>query len=311
MGGLVFYLSFFIYPCAMNRDEARFPTLPSQHPAGFKRFFPRTPPGIAHLAIGGIGFRELMPPCTVERPRGTGDFLIMLFHDPAFADLRPNATFHEGPDTLMVWPPGAGQYYGNPAREFSHSWIHCEGARVKKILRDCAFPARCPFRLQNSSRFLKALLDIHSELVTFVSPDFTICGNILENALREIARQKRGETSGSRIPENLLSVHRLIASAPSRPIDLAELARVAGMSPPHFCARFKKSFGLSPVESLIQHRMIRAAHLLADHNLSVAEIAEKVGYTDPFHFSKMFKKQFGISPRSARNAKPDSNRARP
>ena len=81
---------------------------------------------------------------------------------------------------------------------------------------------------------------------------------------------------------------------------LQDLARTAGMSPSYFCTQFKKWFGLSPIDYLIQYRMLHAAHLLADNNLMVSEIALRVGYNDPFLFSKMFKKHFGQSPRAMR-----------
>ncbi len=47
--------------------------------------------------------------------------------------------------------------------------------------------------------------------------------------------------------------------------------------------------------------MRHAAHLLANRNLTISEIALQVGYDDLFHFSKTFKKHFGASPRSYRD----------
>lgn len=42
--------------------------------------------------------------------------------------------------------------------------------------------------------------------------------------------------------------------------------------------------------------MQTARKLLADTELSVREVAEKVGYTDPFYFSKAFKSAAGVNP---------------
>jgi len=47
--------------------------------------------------------------------------------------------------------------------------------------------------------------------------------------------------------------------------------------------------------------LLHAAHLLADRNLTISEIATRVGYNDPFFFSWMFKKHFGQSPREMRS----------
>ncbi len=44
-----------------------------------------------------------------------------------------------------------------------------------------------------------------------------------------------------------------------------------------------------------------AVKLLANNSLSVAQVAENVGYTDTFTFSKAFKRHFGKSPSDYRN----------
>ena len=46
-----------------------------------------------------------------------------------------------------------------------------------------------------------------------------------------------------------------------------------------------------------RQRMAHARHLLRDVGLTVADVAQRVGYDDLYHFSKLFKKHCGISPR--------------
>lgn len=268
--------------------------------SGFKRFFTPLPLDSPDLNIRGIGLREIMPPGFVERPRGTRDYFFALFHEAAAAGTSLSPPQLSSPDTLIIWPPGRGQYYGNPTRRFSHSWIHCEGRRIRRILQRARLPLLQPIAVADSPRFQQSLLDIHSELVTYIHPNPNIIGNLLENCLLHLARTGAGENAPTRIPENLLAVRRLIGSAPTAPITLAELAAMAGMSVPHFSAVFRKTFGLPPMECLIQHRLHHAAHLLDNRNLTISEIAVEVGYGDLFHFSKMFKKHFGLSPRDMR-----------
>jgi len=279
----------------MQQHDSLLPTA-----TGFKRFFSPRPLDSKELSIRGIGIRELMPASMIERPHGTGDYLFMLFHDPAVAGTRPALEAPNGPDMMMVWPPGKPQYYGNRERRFTHTWIHCEGHRVRRILRETRLPLLTPFPVPDPSRFQQCLIDIHSELVSYAPPDEVIIGNLLENSLHELCRSNGGAGKTVRIPENLLAVHRLISSSPAQPITLEKMARMAGTSVPYFCAQFKKTFGLSPVQYLIQHRMHHAAHLLNNRNLTISEIAAKAGYEDLFHFSRMFKKHFGLSPRTMR-----------
>lgn len=268
--------------------------------SGFKRFF--SPPLVdsPELTIRGIGVREIMPPGILERPHGTRDYLFMLFHEKVAVGGAPRPAAPGFPDIFMVWPPGKPQYYGHPTGRFTHSWIHCDGRRIRNILRHTKLPVLKPFAAADSSRFQQGLLDIHSELVSYTRPDPLIIGNLLENCLLHLARTQDGRAAAARVPENLLAVRRFIGAAPAAPVTLPEMAAMAGMSVPHFSAVFRKTFGLPPMECLIQHRMHHAARLLDNRDLTISEIAAEAGYDDIFHFSKMFKKHFGASPRDLR-----------
>ncbi len=267
--------------------------------SGFKRLF--SPPFASpDLTIRGIGVREVMPPGLIERPQGRRDYLMMLFHQPVAAGTSPNPPLQDFPDTFMIWPPGKPQYYGHPTERFTHSWIHCDGRRVRTILRRTRLPVLKPFAVADPSRFQQTMLEIHTELVSYVRPDPIIIGNLLENSLQHLARTRVGSVAAPRVPENLLAVRRFIGTAPSAPVTLTDLAAMAGMSVPHFSAMFRKTFGLPPMECLIRHRLHHAARLLDNRNLTISEIAAEVGYGDIFHFSKMFKKHFGVSPSDLR-----------
>lgn len=54
--------------------------------------------------------------------------------------------------------------------------------------------------------------------------------------------------------------------------------------------------GKAPLDFIRHIRLRRAADLLARSQLTVAEIAYKVGYNNPKYFAKFFKKEFGVQP---------------
>lgn len=82
----------------------------------------------------------------------------------------------------------------------------------------------------------------------------------------------------------------------SRQIDFGALAESQAVSAPYLSRLFHAYAGVSPSRYLTAYRMEQARKLLRDSNLSVGEIAERVGYPDPFHFSRSFKNAVGISP---------------
>ena len=59
---------------------------------------------------------------------------------------------------------------------------------------------------------------------------------------------------------------------------------------------FNRSMGIGLMEYLTECRMKKACLLLAENQLSVTKIAERVGYTDANYFTKAFRNKIGLSP---------------
>jgi len=83
-------------------------------------------------------------------------------------------------------------------------------------------------------------------------------------------------------------------------ISLVTLARLARLSPSHFCRAFKQSFGVPPHEYHIQKRIEKAKALLAEPDASVTDIGFALGYGHTSSFSVAFRKIVGRSPRAFR-----------
>jgi AraC-like DNA-binding protein len=82
------------------------------------------------------------------------------------------------------------------------------------------------------------------------------------------------------------------------PINLSELATIAGVSPYHFQRLFKDFFGLSPNGHQRKLRLMAAKDLFKE-GMSVTEACFEVGFQSPGTFTRFFKKEFGISPSQA------------
>jgi AraC family transcriptional regulator len=82
-----------------------------------------------------------------------------------------------------------------------------------------------------------------------------------------------------------------------RNISLAELAEVLRLSPCHFAHLFKNSTGISPHQYLIHCRVERAKQLLTLDSLSIAAVAQTVGFASQGHFTYHFKRLVGMTPK--------------
>ena len=81
-------------------------------------------------------------------------------------------------------------------------------------------------------------------------------------------------------------------------ISVDDLAEKLGYRRSVFYQKVKALTGQTPADYVRTFRLNRAAELLRQGELSVSEVAFRVGFTDAHNFSRLFKKQFGSSPRS-------------
>jgi AraC-like DNA-binding protein len=86
----------------------------------------------------------------------------------------------------------------------------------------------------------------------------------------------------------------------ARPLDVAELARAALMSPAHFSRQFRGAYGETPYAYLMTRRIERAKALLRGGELSVTEVCLEVGCTSLGSFSARFTEVVGQTPTAYR-----------
>ncbi|MEQ6901899.1 AraC family transcriptional regulator [Nocardioides sp. YIM 152588] len=83
---------------------------------------------------------------------------------------------------------------------------------------------------------------------------------------------------------------------PGAPWTLASLAAGAGMSRSAFAARFRDLLGEPPMAYVTAWRMDVAARLVAEEDLPLARVAERVGYRSEAAFNRAFRRAHGVTP---------------
>jgi len=112
--------------------------------------------------------------------------------------------------------------------------------------------------------------------------------------------------AGEMTPEKLADLARLRRARDlmdreyARPLDVAELARAALMSPAHFSRQFRAAYGETPYAYLMTRRIERAKALLRSDELSVTEVCLAVGCTSLGSFSARFTQVVGETPTAYR-----------
>lgn len=84
---------------------------------------------------------------------------------------------------------------------------------------------------------------------------------------------------------------------------LKQAAVLSNYSQRHFSRLFSEVYSVSPQDYLFNVRMRHASELLRTTGLSVAEAAQKCGFSDSGYFTRAFKKKFGLLPSHYRAGK--------
>ncbi|MDF3834954.1 DNA-binding response regulator [Cupriavidus basilensis] len=97
------------------------------------------------------------------------------------------------------------------------------------------------------------------------------------------------------------AARRYLSAKLSDPPTLPDLARALGVDKRRISSAFQRNLGVTVFEYIRLERMKKARHLLARTSLSIAAIAEEVGFTSTANFSTAFRDHMGVPPSAFRN----------
>jgi AraC-like DNA-binding protein len=136
-----------------------------------------------------------------------------------------------------------------------------------------------------------------------------VLSRLLEVLLIEALRSSGGASAAPGLLRGMADTKlapalRWIHDDPGRAISSEKLAQDAAMSRSNFFERFRREVGVSPMEYATSWRMALAKQLLRS-DVTIAEIARRVGYGSVSAFSVAFRRYVGTSPRAyAQSAEP-------
>lgn len=94
-----------------------------------------------------------------------------------------------------------------------------------------------------------------------------------------------------------------VHQAPERDWTVANLGSLAGMSRSSFAIRFQEQVGISPMAYVTEWKLWKAHQLLKNSTSSVAQIAERVGFSCENALARAFRRQYHCAPSELRKAR--------
>ena len=124
-------------------------------------------------------------------------------------------------------------------------------------------------------------------------------GLLLLWELRHTAAQKHPQLNLVRGGLTVLQLRRVkefVDAQISNDITISDLAAVAGLSQFHFIRAFKDSVGRSPYQYVLSERISVAKELLLKRDLSIADVALAVGFSNASQLNRVFRNLIGVTP---------------
>ena len=205
--------------------------------------------------------------------------------------------------TLLIVKPGAvHQILNYSDKNYKHRDIYVSDDKLRKI---CAnFPDGTYEKLAETTPFftispitfnyLETLLnhfpvnqDIKNDYLDGIH--FTIVANIISLFLASFAKSYNK-------PEWIINLASRTTNIEYLQNTVSYLISDIPYSHGYICREFKKYYGVTLSEYLIKAKIIHSSNLLMDKNLSIIEIAYKLGFSTQSSFIKSFNRYFKVSP---------------
>jgi len=209
-----------------------------------------------------------------------------------FWAIMPHSILEAGPETTLHWltlPPGRFLQW------------HLPEALTRQVLQ-----GQIIWDQQESQREYQLFSQWHQDLQVQWHDYERVILLEVEARLRRIAQPMPSQPSlltqpkTTRLPRSVEAMICLITEHYMEPLQLGQIAQAVGLHPGYATDLFRKTFGITIMDYLAQHRIAHAQRLLATTNRTVLDIAMEVGFISASRFYATFQKITGQSPRAYR-----------
>jgi AraC-like DNA-binding protein len=195
---------------------------------------------------------------------------------------------------VFLLPPGYWhRYRPDPEIGWTEEWLELRGPTVDAWLGNGILDV-APVHVNRSTAFWRRFTELHTVCLTHPLGYRAIASGLAMTLLASVISQRLSSARANKpnLPELARQARELLRQGS----DVKNVAQTLGVSYLTLYRKFKQATGLAPKEYAREIRLARVEDLLAGTNLSIKEIAARLGYHSASHLSLEFKKARGQSP---------------
>jgi len=214
-----------------------------------------------------------------------------------------NQTYSVNPGSVLLILPGLKHsYHPLPETGWHEHWVGFKGAYFSGLIKEGHFsPDQVFFQIGLHDSIL-SLFNLIIDEVQAQRPLYQIkaCAAILSLIAEVLTRDRRKEQLNS-YQKTVEKAKCLMESNVFSAIDLPSISDQLGISTSRLNEIFKTYTSMTPYQYYIQIKIYKAESILEQQDLSVKEVAHKMGFEDQYYFSRLFKNKTGVSPSEWKN----------
>jgi AraC-like DNA-binding protein len=203
-------------------------------------------------------------------------------------ELNGARTVRQG-DVIVLFPGLEHSYERGPGATWSESFIVFQGNLFHQLERDGLLkrdePVLSPGLDSDLVATFAAIIRDYRQAVHGSDAHFAARIHML---LADIVAKHRRHSDAA-THDKIALARAYLAEQLHRPLDVAQVARRLDMTYGTFRKFFSRTVGIAPARYRALLRIDEAKRLLIETRLSLAEIAERIGYCDRYFFARQFK----------------------
>lgn len=245
----------------------------------------------------GYNYRH-MPSFIINRPHGSGDYLLLIIKTDAFMFLNDEKKA-VSPNSAVIFKKGTPQFYGAAQDIYINDWMHFD---IDEDEENTFFSLGIPFDtiipLREStefSSFIKRIVsekysqNIHREKTMKAYFDLTLL-KLSEKIHFQAPQQEHPYYN------QFCTLRNKIQLEPQKDWSIDVICKKMALSRSYVQHLYKLFFGTSITSDVQAGRMEHAKYLLTATDMPITVISESCGYANDVHFMRVFKKATGKTP---------------
>jgi len=229
------------------------------------------------------------------------DCYLFLFFKTEFESATKDGVKNGSPYSYILYKPDSDCYHSAATQSihgFINDWMYLRGDYIAELCEKMDILTDVIVPLYYKTTVTDIMSDINNELEELLPFKELRLKNLITDLFIELVRSSynSGSFTNNREFNVMQEIRKIIFRDYKSDWTLEKMAHINTFSVSQFLFLYKKYFGESPINDLINYRISKAKQMIESGNKSMSEIAVENGFSTLYYFSRVFKKRVGISP---------------